>query len=128
MATGSQMYNWQKNQSKNNNMAQGIEPGAGEINDEMRALKNPLESTEWKDFTPVQIGITPCIHEHNTNETKIKVEVGLDGSGRHPQTGLGFLITCWIRLRHGKNGLTVGVNGDLHIIDMPASNDLACLG
>ena len=56
-------------------------------------------------------------HERNTNETKIHVELNLDGSGKADiQTGLGFFDHMLDQIaRHGKLDLTVHTKGDLHI-------------
>jgi imidazoleglycerol-phosphate dehydratase len=55
--------------------------------------------------------------ERNTNETKIKVEVDLDGTGRADlATGVPFLDHMLDQLaRHGMLDLTVHAKGDLHI-------------
>ena len=55
--------------------------------------------------------------ERKTNETSIKVEVNLDGSGVYAvSTGIGFLDHMLEQLsRHALIDLTVAVQGDLHI-------------
>ena len=55
--------------------------------------------------------------ERNTNETKILVEVNLDGTGRADlATGVPFLDHMLDQLaRHGMLDLTVRAKGDLHI-------------
>lgn len=53
----------------------------------------------------------------NTNETRIKVEVNLDGTGVYAvKTGVGFLDHMLEQLsRHSLMDLTVEADGDLHI-------------
>lgn len=55
--------------------------------------------------------------ERITNETKIVVDVNLDGSGKSElSTGIGFFDHMLHQVaRHGKVDLTVNVQGDLHI-------------
>ena len=57
------------------------------------------------------------IVERQTNETKVLVEIDLDGSGRTDvSTGVGFydhMLACFGK--HGLFDLTVQVEGDLHI-------------
>jgi imidazoleglycerol-phosphate dehydratase/histidinol-phosphatase len=57
------------------------------------------------------------VHERNTNETKIRVEVNVDGSGQaNIHTGLGFFDHMLEQIaRHGGLDLTIQCNGDLHI-------------
>jgi imidazoleglycerol-phosphate dehydratase/histidinol-phosphatase len=59
------------------------------------------------------------VYERNTNETKIRVELNLDGSGKaNINTGLDSLIICSIRLPVMENGSQH--NGDLHIDEFTA--------
>lgn len=55
--------------------------------------------------------------ERATNETRIEVEIALDGAGRHDiGTGIGFLDHMLEQLsRHSLIDLTVRAEGDLHI-------------
>ena len=55
--------------------------------------------------------------ERNTNETRIKIELNLDGSGQHDiSTGVGFLDHMLTHIAvHGLFDLTVKASGDLHI-------------
>lgn len=57
--------------------------------------------------------------ERNTNETKIRVEVALDGSGHYDvKTGVGFFDHMLEQLaRHSLIDITVRAEGDLHIDD-----------
>ena len=64
-----------------------------------------------------ETGLRKVEHERNTNETKINIELNLDGNGKaHISTGLVFLITCWNRLP-GMERLILQftAKGDLHI-------------
>jgi imidazoleglycerol-phosphate dehydratase/histidinol-phosphatase len=98
------------------------EPGLGgkEVNDTLRDLEEAiaLETTLWsKIYEFLKLGLRRVIHERNTNETQIKIELNVDGSGKaNIVTGLGFFDHMLEQIaRHGKMNLTVRVNGDLHI-------------
>lgn len=56
-------------------------------------------------------------HERNTKETKIKVEVNLDGRGKSVlSTGLGFFDHMLEQIaKHGAMDLKIEVEGDLHV-------------
>ena len=76
------------------------------------------KTTEWaRIYEFMKLGMRRVIHERNTNETQIKIELNLDGSGKaNIVTGLGFFDHMLEQIaRHGKMNLTVRVNGDLHI-------------
>ena len=55
--------------------------------------------------------------ERNTAETKVRIELSIDGTGRHDiATGIGFYDHMLAQLaRHGGLDLTVRTEGDLHI-------------
>ena len=55
--------------------------------------------------------------ERSTAETKVTVELGLDGTGRPTiATGVGFFDHMLHQIaRHGGFDLTVATDGDLHI-------------
>ncbi len=55
--------------------------------------------------------------ERNTNETRIAVDLDLDGNGKYKvETGIGFLDHMLEQLsRHSLMDLTVAAKGDLHI-------------
>ncbi|RXK85542.1 bifunctional histidinol-phosphatase/imidazoleglycerol-phosphate dehydratase HisB [Filimonas effusa] len=77
-----------------------------------------LESTSWKDiYEFLKLGLRKVTHERNTNETKIRVELNLDGSGKaNIDTGLGFFDHMLDQIaRHGKMDLNIITKGDLHI-------------
>lgn len=96
--------------------------GAGEIADKATALRNDgtiaLESVHWSEiYQFLRNGLRLVHHERNTNETKISVDVNMDGQGRAEiSTGLGFFDHMLEQIaRHGKIDLAVVTKGDLHI-------------
>ena len=94
--------------------------GAAEISDQVAALQSviALESTDWAEiYSFLRIGLRQVIHERNTNETQIKIELNVDGRGKAQiMTGLGFFDHMLEQIaRHGKLDLTIRANGDLHI-------------
>jgi imidazoleglycerol-phosphate dehydratase / histidinol-phosphatase len=77
-----------------------------------------LATDDWNEiFTFLQNGTRSVVHERNTNETKIKIELNIDGNGRADiNTGLGFFDHMLEQIaRHGKMDLTIHCTGDLHI-------------
>ncbi|MBS1661253.1 MAG: bifunctional histidinol-phosphatase/imidazoleglycerol-phosphate dehydratase HisB [Bacteroidetes bacterium] len=98
------------------------EPGLGgaEVSDSQRELTETvaLETTEWsKIYEFLKLGLRRVVHERNTNETQIKIDLNIDGSGKAGIiTGLGFFDHMLEQIaRHGKMNLSIRVNGDLHI-------------
>jgi imidazoleglycerol-phosphate dehydratase / histidinol-phosphatase len=96
------------------------ELGSAEISDKIHQLKPVvvLETTEWKDvYLFLKSGLRQVVHERNTHETQIKIELNIDGSGKsNIITGLGFFDHMLDQIaRHGKIDLTIRANGDLHI-------------
>ncbi|MDR3259685.1 MAG: imidazoleglycerol-phosphate dehydratase HisB [Fusobacteriaceae bacterium] len=54
--------------------------------------------------------------ERNTKETKIKIDLSLDGGSYNIATGIGFFDHMLEQIaRHGDFGLTVEAKGDLHV-------------
>ena len=77
-----------------------------------------LDTQSWSDiFSFLQLGLRKVVHERNTNETKIRVELNLEGNGKaHIQTGIGFFDHMLEQIaRHGKMDLSITTKGDLHI-------------
>ncbi len=77
-----------------------------------------LETDNWNEiYTFLKLGLRNVVHERNTNETKITVELNLDGSGKaNISTGLGFFDHMLDQIaRHGKMDLNITTKGDLHI-------------
>jgi imidazoleglycerol-phosphate dehydratase / histidinol-phosphatase len=95
--------------------------GAAEIKDKLDDLRKDtiaLESPHWKDiYEYLKLPPRKVFHQRNTNETKIAVEVDLDGTGiAKIKTGLGFFDHMLEQIaRHGNIDLTIECNGDLHI-------------
>jgi imidazoleglycerol-phosphate dehydratase / histidinol-phosphatase len=95
--------------------------GSAEIKDKVEELRQStivLETTEWsKIYEFLKLGLRKVVHERNTNETKISIELNMDGSGKAAiATGLGFFDHMLEQIaRHGKIDLTVQTKGDLHI-------------
>lgn len=77
-----------------------------------------FETDSWTDiYSFLKLGLRKLVHERNTNETQIKVELNLDGSGKAViNTGLGFFDHMLDQIaRHGKMDLNITAKGDLHI-------------
>jgi imidazoleglycerol-phosphate dehydratase / histidinol-phosphatase len=95
--------------------------GSAEIKDKVEELRQStivLETTEWsKIYEFLKSGLRKVVHERNTNETKISIELNMDGSGKGAiATGLGFFDHMLEQIaRHGKIDLTLQTKGDLHI-------------
>jgi imidazoleglycerol-phosphate dehydratase / histidinol-phosphatase len=96
--------------------------GAGEIADKAASLHKDgtiaLETTQWAQiYEYLRLGLRQVVHERNTNETQIKIDLNIDGRGKATiVTGLGFFDHMLEQIaRHGKMDLTIRANGDLHI-------------
>ena len=95
--------------------------GSAEIKDKVEELRQStivLETTEWsKIYEFLKLGMRTVKHERNTNETKISIELNMDGSGKAEiSTGLGFFDHMLEQIaRHGKIDLKIITKGDLHI-------------
>ena len=104
--------------------------GGAEINDTAIALESTivLETTEWKKiYEFLKLGNRYIKHERNTNETKICIELNLDGSGKtEMNTGLNFFNHMLDQLgRHSGADLKITVNGDLQIDEHHTIEDTA---
>lgn len=109
-----------------------LEPGLGgaEIKDEWDTLLQAvaLETTDWKKiYEFLKLGQRMIHHQRNTNETKISIELNLDGSGKTDiKTGLNFFDHMLDQLgRHSGIDLTIKVDGDLHIDEHHTIEDTA---
>jgi imidazoleglycerol-phosphate dehydratase/histidinol-phosphatase len=104
--------------------------GAAEISDDVKALQQTiiLETTEWKAiYEFLKLGRRIIQHQRNTNETKIDIELNLDGSGKSAiDTGLNFFNHMLEQLsRHSSIDLFIKVNGDLQIDEHHTIEDTA---
>ncbi len=85
--------------------------------DELNAVI-ALETQSWRSiYEFLKLGLRQVHHERNTNETKISIDLNIDGSGNaHISTGLGFFDHMLEQIaRHGKMDITITTKGDLHI-------------
>jgi imidazoleglycerol-phosphate dehydratase/histidinol-phosphatase len=95
--------------------------GATEILDTVAELKKDvivLDTPHWADiYNFLKLPPRKIVHQRNTNETKITVEVNLDGTGKaNIKTGLAFFDHMLEQIaRHGNIDLTIDCNGDLYI-------------
>jgi imidazoleglycerol-phosphate dehydratase/histidinol-phosphatase len=94
--------------------------GGAEISDSRRDLEGSIaiETPDWgRIYEFLKLGLRRVVHERNTNETQIKIDLNVDGKGKAAiVTGLGFFDHMLEQIaRHGKMDLAIRVNGDLHI-------------
>jgi imidazoleglycerol-phosphate dehydratase / histidinol-phosphatase len=85
---------------------------------ELRETTVALEDVSWKRiYEFLKLGLRVVSHQRNTNETKISIDLNLDGTGKaNVHTGLGFFDHMLDQIaRHGNIDVTVKVDGDLHI-------------
>lgn len=104
--------------------------GGSEISDSTRSLQSTiaLATTEWeKIYEFLKLGNRIIKHERNTNETKIRIELNLDGSGKTQiNTGLSFFDHMLDQLgKHSGVDLSIKADGDLHIDEHHTIEDTA---
>jgi len=100
------------------NLTDGV--GFVNSNDLELSQKNSiaLETDSWEAiYMFLKNGLRYVKHSRHTNETKIDIELNLDGKGHaNIHTGLGFFDHMLDQLaRHGNMDLTIDVKGDLNI-------------
>ncbi|HEX8426106.1 bifunctional histidinol-phosphatase/imidazoleglycerol-phosphate dehydratase HisB [Hymenobacter sp.] len=87
-----------------------------------------LTTTSWeKIYQFLRLPARTAVVQRDTNETKIRIELNLDGNGR-PQmhTGLGFFDHMLDQLsKHSGVDLKIEVQGDLHIDEHHTIEDTA---
>ena len=77
-----------------------------------------FEANSWSAiYSFLKLGLRKVTHERNTKETKISIELNMDGKGNASiQTGLGFFDHMLEQIaRHGSIDLSIQCAGDLHI-------------
>ena len=87
-----------------------------------------LETQKWEEiYNFLKLPERKFSHSRNTNETKIKVELNLDGSGKADiKTGLGFFDHMLEQVaKHSGMDLKIHCNGDLHIDEHHTIEDVA---
>jgi len=94
--------------------------GASEIASQVHELGKivALETSSWqKVYQFLKAGLRQVVHERNTHETQIRIDLNIDGNGKsNIITGLGFFDHMLDQIaRHGRMDLTIRANGDLHI-------------
>lgn len=106
------------------------ELGTSEITVSHEDLKKviALETQKWEDiYNFLKQPSRKVSHERNTNETKIKVELNLDGAGKSEiKTGLGFFDHMLEQVaRHSGMDVSIHCEGDLHIDEHHTIEDVA---
>ncbi|MEO7984803.1 MAG: bifunctional histidinol-phosphatase/imidazoleglycerol-phosphate dehydratase HisB [Bacteroidota bacterium] len=104
--------------------------GAAEMNNDTSDLLPiiALETTHWKLIHEyLRLGQRVINHERNTNETKINIQLDLDGNGEAViDTGLNFFNHMLDQLsRHSGIDLAIKVKGDLQIDEHHTIEDTA---
>src|SRR5690606_12075157 len=104
--------------------------GAGAISDSLKELQQTiaLKTKSWEDiYAYLQLKARRVKHSRYTNETKIDIEINLDGTGIcEIETGLGFFDHMLHQLgRHSGIDLKIVTKGDLHIDEHHTIEDTA---
>ena len=103
--------------------------GASEVSGDKLQLEKSiaLKTQDWKDIYDFLYTQRTIVHDRNTNETKIHVELNLDGSGKSSiSTGLGFFDHMLEQVaRHGNIDISITCKGDLHIDEHHTIEDTA---
>tara|TARA_B100000767_G_C19771221_1_gene540133 strand:+ start:2334 stop:3464 length:1131 start_codon:yes stop_codon:yes gene_type:complete len=114
--------------------AQGIliknstSPGTEELNDSDFTSTIALQTKEWKsiyEFLKLEQRI--IIQKRTTNETDIKLELNLDGTGKSKiDTGISFFDHMLDQIAlHGNMNLAISVKGDLEVDEHHTIEDTA---
>lgn len=91
-----------------------------------------FEADSWASiYSFLKLGLRQVTHQRNTQETKIKIDLNLDGSGKASiETGIGFFDHMLEQIaRHGSLDLSIQCIGDLQIDEHHTIEDVGiCLG
>ena len=91
-----------------------------------------FEADSWASiYSFLKLGLRQVTHQRHTQETKIKIDLNLDGSGKASiETGIGFFDHMLEQIaRHGSLDLSIQCIGDLHIDEHHTIEDVGiCLG
>ena len=106
------------------------ELGIAEINENIKALEQiiVLKTNDWKEiYELLKTGQRVITHQRDTNETKISIELNLDGTGiSYINTGLHFFNHMLDQLsRHSGIDMTITVDGDLQVDEHHTIEDTA---
>jgi imidazoleglycerol-phosphate dehydratase/histidinol-phosphatase len=88
-----------------------------EVPTELKSI-TALQTSHWNDiYAFLKLPQRQVHHTRNTHETKISIDLNLDGKGHASnQTGLGFFDHMLDQIaKHGNLDLAIQVKGDLHI-------------
>ena len=104
--------------------------GAREIQDDVLALQSSiaLRTKSWKDvYEFLKLKTRSVHHERNTGETKVSVDLTIDGTGKaNIHTGLGFFDHMLEQIaKHGNVDLSIATNGDLQVDEHHTIEDTA---
>ena len=111
------------------NVHEGL--GASEIQSSVSELRKnvvALETNNWQDiYEFLKLPERTVTHNRNTNETKINIQLNLDGKGKSDiLTGIAFFDHMLDQLaRHGNIDLSILCKGDLHIDEHHTVEDCA---
>ena len=104
----------------------GLKEIAGRIKDVRSCVA--IETTNWKDiYLHLAAGERKATVQRDTKETKISIELDLDGTGKGDmKTGIGFFDHMLDQIaKHSGIDLKVHVKGDLHIDEHHTIEDTA---
>ncbi len=104
--------------------------GEDEVENDKSEVKDKiaLKTNSWKDiYEFLKLQDRTASIERKTNETDIKIELNLDGTGKsHISTGIDFFDHMLDQLaRHGQMDLKIAVKGDLEVDEHHTIEDTA---